>query len=161
MHRRWVSWFLSLHNRPSMTMSLSQSQGGTTCKPQINWVPFLFPHHIIWRVRSCTNRSLSQLLCSRDDELDKKGNPTLHFQRDVSRKFYNTTIRNLFDTMQTLMCLAGFDPYVAMLILLSSVVVMDTCMVMGSTSGWSDRLVWATAKYRSGGARKVQLKVLF
>jgi hypothetical protein len=73
-----------------------------------------------------------------DDELDKKGNPTLHFQRDVSGKFYNITIRNLFDTMQTLMCLAGFDPHVAMLILLSSVVVMDTCMLMGPTKGWSD-----------------------
>jgi hypothetical protein len=73
-----------------------------------------------------------------DDELDNKGNPTLHFQHDVSGKFYNATMRNLFDTMQTLMCLAGFDPYVAMLILLSSVVVMDTCMLMGPTSGWSD-----------------------
>ena len=73
-----------------------------------------------------------------DDELDKKGNPTSHFQHDVSGKFYNITIRNLFDTMQTLMCLAGFDPHVAMLILLSSVVVMDTCMLMGPTKGWSD-----------------------
>jgi hypothetical protein len=78
-----------------------------------------------------------------DDELDKKGNPTLHFQRDVSGKFYNITIRNLFDTMQTMMCLAGFDPYVGMLILVSSVVVMDTCMLMGPTSGWSD-----TEEYR-------------
>jgi len=61
-----------------------------------------------------------------DDELDKKGNPTLHFQRDISGTFYNTTIRNLFDTMQqTMMCLAGFDPYVTMLILLSSVIVID------------------------------------
>jgi hypothetical protein len=73
-----------------------------------------------------------------DDELDKKGNPTSHFQHDVSGKFYNITIRNLFDTMQTMMCLAGFDPYVAMLILLSSVIVMDTCMLMGPTKGWSD-----------------------
>ena len=73
-----------------------------------------------------------------DDELDKKGNPTLHFQRDISGKFYNITIRNLFDTMQTLMCLAGFDPYVGMLILMSSVVVMDGCMLMGPTKGWSD-----------------------
>ena len=72
-----------------------------------------------------------------DDELDKKGNPTLHFQRDISGKFYNITIRNLFDTMQTMMCLAGFDPYVAMLILLSSVIVIDTCMLMGPTKGWS------------------------
>jgi hypothetical protein len=40
--------------------------------------------------------------------------------------------------MQTMMCLAGFDPYVAMLILLSSVIVMDTCMLMGPTKGWSD-----------------------
>jgi hypothetical protein len=73
-----------------------------------------------------------------DDELDKKGNPTLHFQRDVRGKFYNATMRNLFDTMQTMMCLAGFDPYVAMLILLSSVIVMNTCMLMGPTKGWSD-----------------------
>ena len=72
-----------------------------------------------------------------DDELDKKGNPTLHFQRDISGKFYNITIRNLFDTMQTLMCLAGFDPYVAMLILLSSAIVMNMCMLMGPTSSWS------------------------
>ena len=78
-----------------------------------------------------------------DDELDKKGNPTLHFQRDISGKFYNITIRNLFDTMQTLMCLAGFDPYVGMLILMSSVVVMDGCMLMGPATGWSD-----TEEYR-------------
>ena len=42
-----------------------------------------------------------------DNELDKKGNPTLHFQCDDSGKFYNITIRNLLDTMQTMMCLAG------------------------------------------------------
>ena len=42
-----------------------------------------------------------------DNELDKKGNPTLHFQCDVSGKFYNITIRNLLDTMQTMMCLTG------------------------------------------------------
>ena len=40
--------------------------------------------------------------------------------------------------MQTLMCLAGFDPYVGMLILMSSVVVMDGCMLMGPTKGWSE-----------------------
>ena len=40
--------------------------------------------------------------------------------------------------MQTLMCLAGFDPYVAMLILLSSVIVINTCMLMGPTKGWSE-----------------------
>jgi hypothetical protein len=34
-----------------------------------------------------------------DDELDMKVNPTLHFQRDVSGKFYNITIRNLFDSI--------------------------------------------------------------
>jgi len=72
-----------------------------------------------------------------DNELDKKGNPTLHFQRDIYGKFYNITIRNLFDTMQTMMCLAGFNPYVAMLILLSSAIVIDTCMLMGPTKGWS------------------------
>jgi hypothetical protein len=32
----FVVWIRKLHNRPSMTMSLSQSQVGTTCKPQIN-----------------------------------------------------------------------------------------------------------------------------
>ena len=42
----FVVWIRKLHNRPSMTMSLRQSQGGTTCKPQISWVPFLFPHHM-------------------------------------------------------------------------------------------------------------------
>jgi hypothetical protein len=40
--------------------------------------------------------------------------------------------------MQTMMCLAGFDPYVAMLILLSSVIVINTCMLMGPTKGWSE-----------------------
>ena len=72
-----------------------------------------------------------------DDELDKKGNPTLHFQRDAAGHFYNITIRNLFTTMQTMMCHAGFLPDVAMMILLATVVVMDMCMLMGSTSGWS------------------------
>jgi hypothetical protein len=40
--------------------------------------------------------------------------------------------------MQTMMCLAGFLPDVAMLILLASVIVMDMCMLMGPTSGWSE-----------------------
>ena len=56
-----------------------------------------------------------------DDELDKKGNPTLHFQRDTNGNFYNVTMRNLFTTMQTMMTRAGFLPDVAMLILLASV----------------------------------------
>ena len=73
-----------------------------------------------------------------DDELDDNGNPTLHFQRDTNGNFYNATIRNLFTTMQTMMCHAGFLPDVAMLILLASVVVMDMCMLMGPTKGWSD-----------------------
>jgi hypothetical protein len=73
-----------------------------------------------------------------DDELDENGNPTLHFQRDAAGNFYNATMSNLFTTMQTMMCCAGFLPDVAMLILLATVVVMDVCMLMGSTSGWSE-----------------------
>ena len=72
-----------------------------------------------------------------DNELDENGNPALHFQRDAAGNFYNATIRNLFTTMQTMMCRAGFFPDVGMLILLASVDVMDVCMLMGSTSGWS------------------------
>jgi hypothetical protein len=45
--------------------------------------------------------------------------------------------------MQTMMCLAGFLPDVAMLILLASVIVMDMCMLMGPTSGWLE-----TEEYR-------------
>jgi hypothetical protein len=45
--------------------------------------------------------------------------------------------------MQTMMCLAGFLPDVAMLILLASVIVMDMSMLMGPTSGWSE-----TEEYR-------------
>ena len=81
-----------------------------------------------------------------DDELDENGNPTLHFQRDAAGNFYNVTMRNLFTTMQTMMTRAGFLPYVAMLILLTTVVVMDVCMLMGPTSGWADtkeyHLLW-------------------
>jgi len=73
-----------------------------------------------------------------DDDLDKNGNPTLHFQRDAAGNFYNATMRNLISTMQTMMCLAGFLPDVAMLILLASVGVMDVCMLMGPASGWSE-----------------------
>ena len=51
---------------------------------------------------------------------------------------YNATMRSLFSTMQTMMCLAGFLPDVAMLILLASVGLMDVCMLMGPTSGWSE-----------------------
>jgi hypothetical protein len=47
-------------------------------------------------------------------------------------------MRNLFTTMQTMMTRAGFLPDVAMLILLATVVVMNTCMLLGPTSGWSD-----------------------
>jgi len=73
-----------------------------------------------------------------DVELDENGNPTLHFQRDAAGNFYNATMRNLFSTMQTLMCCAGFFPDVGMMILLASVVVMNVCMLMGPTSGWSE-----------------------
>ena len=73
-----------------------------------------------------------------DDELDDNGNPTLYFQRDAAGNFYNVTIRNLFSTMQTMMCCAGFFPDVGMMILLASVVVMNVCMLMGPTSGWSE-----------------------
>jgi hypothetical protein len=52
-------------------------------------------------------------------------------------------MRNLFTSMQTMMCRAGFLPDVAMLILLATVVVMNTCMLLGPASGWSD-----TIKYR-------------
>jgi len=45
--------------------------------------------------------------------------------------------------MQTMMTRAGFLPYVAMLILLATVVVMDVCMLMGPASGWSE-----TKEYR-------------
>ena len=73
-----------------------------------------------------------------DDELDDNYvNPTLHFQRDTNGNFYNVTMRNLFSTMQTMMCCAGFFPDVGMMILLASVVVMNVCMLMGPTSGWS------------------------
>jgi hypothetical protein len=47
-------------------------------------------------------------------------------------------MRNLFTTMQTMMTRAGFLPDVAMMILLATVVVMDMCMLMGPTKGWSD-----------------------
>ena len=47
-------------------------------------------------------------------------------------------MRNLFTTMQTMMTRTGFLPYVAMLILLATVVVMDVCMLMGPASGWSE-----------------------
>jgi hypothetical protein len=40
--------------------------------------------------------------------------------------------------MQTMMCHAGFLPDVAMMILLATVVVMNVCMLMGPTKGWSD-----------------------
>ena len=77
---------------------------------------------------------------SPDDELDQNqnGNPALHFQRDAAGNFYNATIRNLFSTMQTMMCHAGFFLDVGMMILLASVGVMDVCMLMGPTSGWSE-----------------------
>jgi hypothetical protein len=78
-----------------------------------------------------------------DDELDDNGNPALHFQHDMSGNFYNATMRNLFTTMPIMMCHAGFHADVAMLILLASVIVMDVCMLMGPTSGWS-----GTIEYR-------------
>jgi hypothetical protein len=73
-----------------------------------------------------------------DDELDDNGNPTLHFQLDTNGNFYNVTMRNLFTTMQTMMTRAVFLPDVAMLILLATVVVVDMCMLMGPTTGWSE-----------------------
>jgi hypothetical protein len=36
------------------------------------------------------------------------------------------------------MCCAGFFPDAGMMILLASVIVMDVCMLMGQTSGWSN-----------------------
>ena len=54
-------------------------------------------------------------------------------------------MRNLFTTMQTMMCHAGFFPDVGVgiLILLASVDVMNVCMLMGPTSGWLE-----TKEYR-------------
>jgi hypothetical protein len=75
-----------------------------------------------------------------DNELDQNGNPALHFQRDAAGNFYNATIRNLFSTMQTMMCHTGFFPDVGMMTLLASVAVMDVCMLMGPTSGWSETI---------------------
>ena len=54
-----------------------------------------------------------------DDELDENGNPTLHFQCDAAGNFYNAKMRKQLNTMQTMMCLAGFHADVAMLILFS------------------------------------------
>jgi len=73
-----------------------------------------------------------------DDELDENGNPTMHFQCDAAGNFYTVTMRNLFSTMQTMMCCTGFFPDVGMMILLASVVVMNVGMLMGPTSGWSE-----------------------
>ena len=36
------------------------------------------------------------------------------------------------------MCYSGFYPDVGMMILLASVLVMDACMLMGPTLGWSE-----------------------
>jgi len=56
----------------------------------------------------------------------------------IAGNFYNATMRNLFSTIQTVMCCAGFFPDAGMMILLASVIVMDVCMLMGQTSGWSN-----------------------
>jgi len=46
LHPFFVVRIHKLHNRPSMPMSLSQSQGGATCRPQMALVPFLYLHHM-------------------------------------------------------------------------------------------------------------------
>jgi hypothetical protein len=74
-----------------------------------------------------------------DDELDKNGNnPTLHFQRDAARNFYNALVRNIFCMMQTMVCHAGFFLDVGMMTLMASVLVMDVCMLMSLMLGWPD-----------------------
>jgi hypothetical protein len=49
-----------------------------------------------------------------DNELDD----ALHFRCDAAGNFYNVTMRNLFSTMQTMMCCTGFFPDVGMMIFL-------------------------------------------
>jgi hypothetical protein len=46
LHPFFVVRIQKLKNRPSMPMSLRQSQGGATCRPQMTWVPFLFLLHM-------------------------------------------------------------------------------------------------------------------
>jgi hypothetical protein len=46
LHPFFVVRIHTLPNRPSMPMSLRQSQGGATFTPQMAWVPFLFLRHM-------------------------------------------------------------------------------------------------------------------
>ena len=96
------------------------------------WVPFLFLCHME-NGEYATVRI--EVICNYapDDELDDNGYPALHFWRDAAGNFYNARIRNLFTTMQTMMCRAGFFPDVGMMILLDSVAVMDVCMLMSES----------------------------
>ena len=73
----------------------------------------------------------------------KNGYPTLHFKCDKARNFYNAFMRNMFCTIQTMMCHARFYPYVGMMILLASALVMYVCVYVCMYVDVSHiRLVW-------------------
>ena len=139
MHQRWISCILSsLYVSTSCRIvDVSTSEPGRSYLQATDGLgPISFPSSY-----GEYADVLIGVICNYapEDELDENGNPTLHFQRDAAGNFYNATMRNLFSTMQTMMCHAGFLPDVAMMILLAAVVViMDMCMLMGPTSGWSD-----------------------
>ena len=70
-------------------------------------------------------------------------------------------MRNLFCAMQTMMCCAGFFPDVGMMILLASVIVMNVCMLMGPTSGWSETEEYSIlSQYQFPFARNIIAYVL-
>jgi len=63
--------------------------------------------------------------------------------------------------MQTMMCCAGFFPDVGMMILLASVVVMDVCMLIGPTAGWSETVEYDyLSQYQFPFARNIISYVL-
>ena len=58
----------------------------------------------------------------------------LPFQHDAAKNLYNATMRNLYDTMQTIIRVMEDS----LMILMASAIVINSCMLIGPTTGWSD-----------------------
>ncbi len=82
-----------------------------------------------------TEQLLGKLKRSQQDLMDT----AQIINQDKVASYAATQLKSVYiNTIQTVMCCAGFFPDAGMMILLASVIVMDVCMLMGQTSGWSN-----------------------
>jgi hypothetical protein len=132
IHPFFVVRILKPQNCPSMQMYLLQSQGGVTCRAIDSLVTISF-HGEYPAVR------IGVVVCKYAPDrwqLDtwQEQQSVLPFQHDAAKNLYNATMRNLYDTMQTIIRVMEDS----LMIFMASAIAINSCMLIGPTSGWSD-----------------------